>query len=521
VGVIAALTASACEGTVDSIDPVIPEEEAFFDERLLGVWLDGDGDAYLVITPAGEGSYAIHLPGDTDSARFEGRLGQLAGRTLLELTSAIQVGRFLRPSFLLLDVQFRGDTLGLFNLRGDSLLAAIHRGEVALDFDAEGDDDLLIRSRTPAVRAALAPYIAREEVWSEYTTLTRAPQGFVDPTRTVPVPCFEAVPWREADQLFRRDPHWVGGDAASAVDLGGGRSLWLFGRTRIDPTGKQNPDSTREIVNSVGVQTGTDPSTARMQFFWGTKDGEPARFLDTDLGFGDGILVGEKLVLFLGRATMAARFDQFGHNRAKWGAWMVENPRDDPRSWRVRELETPPNAMGIALGYGGVFVRDSFVYAFGSQNPVRSQPVFMVRWSTADVEQGNLGSPEWWAGKGDWVADSSRTPRWPLFQDGSTVMSLHFDPGTRRYVAIHAQGPAGHDFVARAAPRPEGPWSDGRPLYRPTESYTTGRLVHGARAQPRLGGTQLVVTYNTSSAPDADGNTKAGEPRFVRLTRCD
>ena len=50
-----------------------------------------------------------------------------------------------------------------------------------------------------------------------------------EPVAPATVPCFKASEWREADQLFHRDPHWVGGDGASSVDLGHGRiplALW-------------------------------------------------------------------------------------------------------------------------------------------------------------------------------------------------------------------------------------------------------------------------------------------------------
>lgn len=75
-----------------------------------------------------------------------------------------------------------------------------------------------------------------------------------------------AEPWPEADALFRTDLRWLGSDDAYSVDLGAGRTLWLFGDTFIS----RSPLNTRRIAtmirNSVGLQTGSNPSTALMEF---------------------------------------------------------------------------------------------------------------------------------------------------------------------------------------------------------------------------------------------------------------
>src|SRR5689334_21379235 len=91
----------------------------------------------------------------------------------------------------------------------------------------------------------------------------------------------QAEAWPQADRLFRGDPHWRGSDCAYSIDLGGGRSLWLFGDTIIDPTGASSRKSpgVKMIGNTVAIQTGADPSKATIKFAWRTgDDGAPAAF---------------------------------------------------------------------------------------------------------------------------------------------------------------------------------------------------------------------------------------------------
>lgn len=119
-------------------------------------------------------------------------------------------------------------------------------------------------------------------------------------------PCFEASAWHEADQLFRRDPHWVGADVASSVDLRVHRTLWLFGDTWIDASGKGTRKGAHIVSNSVAIRVGIDPTAAVITFYWGkVANGKPdAMFPDRNgesLWFGNGARVSDRLILFFAR----------------------------------------------------------------------------------------------------------------------------------------------------------------------------------------------------------------------------
>src|SRR5205085_10439079 len=117
--------------------------------------------------------------------------------------------------------------------------------------------------------------------------------------------------WPEAGRLFHQDPRWLGADGAYSVDLGAGRSLWLFGDTFVATSAASLRTESSMPRNTIAIQDGRDPTTASMRFFWGTNAaGKPASFFadttNTWVWPGDGLrLPSGPLIAFLSveRAT--------------------------------------------------------------------------------------------------------------------------------------------------------------------------------------------------------------------------
>jgi hypothetical protein len=109
-------------------------------------------------------------------------------------------------------------------------------------------------------------------------------------------------PWEEAGRLFRSDPHWLGGDGASSVDLGAGRILWLFGDSLVDTAGTGLRSRACLVRNSVAVQTGKRPGDATMEFFWKVLGNRPRSFFREEGGKwfwpGSGVRIGDRLIVF-------------------------------------------------------------------------------------------------------------------------------------------------------------------------------------------------------------------------------
>jgi hypothetical protein len=517
-------------GCVVSLAPVIPESGARFDPRLIGTWDEGGGSDRVVVSQAGGNTYAIEYSSDGKLGKFLARLGSLGERTVLDLWPAPAdtelpqpYAGLLIPDHVLVDLNVGADEITAAALEPESLLASLQAGQVRLTHSRSGDQ-LVLHGTTEELRAVLGPYVRRPGVLGQPDAWRRSTQA--GPAAPVAVPCFEVSSWPEADQLFRRDPQWSGGDAASSVDLGAGRILWLFGDSWIDPSGRGTRQGARMVSNSVAIQTGTDPETASIRFYSGRgADGAPAGFVPNDgderYWFGNGVRVGDRLVLFVNRirsTTTGLGFESVG-----WAAWMVDNPDAEPSAWRMRRLATLTNPLGVVLGFAGVLRLGEYVYAFGSEDPVKSHPIYAARWSVEQIHEGSLMHPEWWAGDTlGWVPDSSAAPRWPLFENGQSELSIHVDRGTRRFLVVQTRGFGPADVMMRAAPTLTGPWSEPQLVYRPPEYYRPNVMIYSAKAHPELTGGDLVLTYSTNTFQFAEqlSDSLIYYPRFVRLTKC-
>jgi hypothetical protein len=263
-----------------------------------------------------------------------------------------------------------------------------------------------------------------------------------------------------------------------------------------------------------------------MKFYWGrAADGSPAAVVPDEAGerhwFGNGIRVGDRLVLFLNRVRSTNT--GLGFESVAWVAWMVENPDAEPTAWRMRRLSTPSNPMGVLTGFAAVLRLGDHVYAFGSEDPVKSHPIYAARWPAEGVRKGRLMNPEWWAGELlGWVPDSSTAARRPLFENGQSELSIHFDKSTGRFIGVQTEGFGPADVMMRAAPLLTGPWSSSRMVYRPPEYYQPNIMIYSAKAHPHLTGGDLVLTYATNNFDFGAhlSDSLSYYPRFVRLTRC-
>lgn len=519
-------------GCVLSTNPVISESEATFDPRLLGSWEEISGSDRANISRSTAYNYLIEYTTDGKTGTFEARLGSLGEHRVLDVWPAPRKGDLPDPYAgmllaghlqLLLDIG--ADEVDLTPLDPDSLLTALQSKQVRLPY-RQSEAEFVLTGTTEELREGLGPYLARPGALSKREKWQRAPRSASKPPIPVGVPCFEASAWREADELFRRDLHWVGADVASSVDLGNRRTLWLFGDTWIDPSGRGTRKGSRMVSNSVAVQDGTDPATAAISFYWGRDaSGKPDALFPNrngeSLWFGNGVRVGDRLVLFFARTIRGAGV--FGFELVGWTAVMVTNPDDVPTSWQVHELQTPANPLGILVGFAAVQKLDGYIVALGSQNPVKSHPIFAARWPADEVRRGDLLHPEWWAGdRLGWVPDSSDAQRYPLFNGGRTELTIHFDDSTHRFLSVQTEGFAPADIMMRAAPSLTGPWSDLRMLYRPAEYYRPNIMIYAGKAHPELTGADMILTYatNTFDSEELVKDSLIYYPRFVRLTRC-
>jgi hypothetical protein len=531
-------------GCVGSDEPVMPESEAIFDPRLVGTWgqdFEGDfsGSTRYVISRLDENgpAYFIEQWKRGESYLLLGRLGHLGEHLVLEVSPYLSRDEPPAGEYNLLLLEFGPipesqigpDDLLARELDPDPLVEALESGELQLAYRQIGQYAVILENPTAELRDRLVAYIERPgvlEIAFDGPLRRITDASLAGPWHEVDAPCLQASPWPEADQMFRRDPRWLGAEAASSLDLEDGSVLWIFDNTRLDAAarGGRWGDSTR-IGNTVALQNGTNPAASSMSFYWRTTShGEPASFFpwrdDESLRFGSGVRLDDRLVLFFARWRGRIFWPEGGPRYVGWTAVMVENPDDEPNDWRLRSLEPPDNAMGILLGKAGARRLGGHVYAFGSQRALRSPAVFVARWPEEQVHQGDLGRPEWWAGEElGWVADSSTASRQPLFETARHDVNIHLDPKSGRSLALQATG-AGSAVTVSAAPLPLGPWSDPTLIRQPSEYHRPDVSIHGARAHPALTGADRILTYSMNFSYPWEPPQATHFPRFIRLARC-
>ncbi len=312
---------------------------------------------------------------------------------------------------------------------------------------------------------------------------------------SVPPPPDDAVLWPEADALFHQDPRWLGGDAAFSVDLGGERTLWLFGDTFVGRrTGSTRRDSVM-VRNSLAIMEGRDPSTATMAFVWREPTaGSPEAFFANDGEIwrwpGHGIRAGGALTLFLAR--LAPSDEGFGFEAVGWDAARITNPDSSPEDWAITYLPTVA-IEGLPLVMGIAVVREGgFVHVYGVHEP-GSHDLYLARYPEAAFAAG-VDAPEWWTGD-EWTPHASLTGRPAVVTAGAhTELSVHrLDDG--RYAQVQSLGFGATTIGVRTAPALEGPWSEATSIFRPPESRGDRPFVYAGKAHPELTGAELVVTY--------------------------
>jgi hypothetical protein len=338
-------------------------------------------------------------------------------------------------------------------------------------------------------------------------------------------PCFDAAAWPEADALFLDDAHWIGADGASSVDLGGGRTLWLFADTWVDPAGNASRRSATLVRNSVAIQSGYDPAAADIDFYWGSgAGGAPRAFFSASNGEwfwpGHGIRLDGLVVVFLNR--MRRSDAGLGFESVGWNLALIHNPDDGPPQWRTQVLEMPTERLGITPGFAGALHRKGFVYALGSADPVKTHPVYVARWPVDDVKQGRFDDPEWWTGPDTgWVSGKDAMPSM-LFDNGQSELGIAHDVVLDLFLVAQTTAFGASDVALRSGAAIGGEWSPPVPVHRPAEFDRPNVMIYAAKLHPQLSGADMVLTYATNSFEFAEHFSDPGiyYPKFVRLTRC-
>jgi hypothetical protein len=332
-----------------------------------------------------------------------------------------------------------------------------------------------------------------------------APAGHASDGISTEPPAFriEARRWEEAEKIFHSDPRWLGGDGATSVDLGDGRLLWLFGDSFIDLTGAGVRRATDFVRNSIAIQTGYDPSKARMQFFWKMKGPEPAAFFtrsgESWLWPSSGIMVGKRLLIFLMKIQKAE--NELGFDVSGWKAVWIENPGKTPDQWKLTWLISPQQD-NLIVGSGNPILENGFLFVFAADS--RNRDVYLVRWSEEAARAGTLTAPRWWAGDhAGWAGPEDRgsEPR-RIMEKGQMEFTVEYSPERKTYLQVQTLDIMDPCVAFSTAGSITGPWSSRACFFAPPEKGIAGNLIYAGKSHPMLSGSEMVFTYVVNSTKE-------------------
>ncbi|MCA9236373.1 MAG: DUF4185 domain-containing protein [Planctomycetales bacterium] len=358
------------------------------------------------------------------------------------------------------------------------------------------------------------------EMWAECVApLVDLELGLTNkPNALAPV---TAEQWPEADVLFHRDPQWLGGDDAYSLDLGDGRVAWFFGDSFVEPTTPGERRGTTMVRNSVGIQTGYDPTTAQFKAYWSHQGQRPSSLIPEDgenfYWPGGSVLLDGKVLMLSMRARDAnadLNFETTG-----WGAVLLDQIDLPPDQWKIQKLDVPQNDFEVLVGSGSLVCEGDFVYAFSHSK----RGTVLVRWPRAAAAAGDLSEPRWYDPEREaWIdqRDLTAAPA-PIFAPGQTEFTVHRQSKQNRYLQVQFAGFPRTPIAYRSAEHLVGPWSPMEPLFAPAELLADDPAVmlYAGKLHPEQSVDGVALTYasNAFSLARVVDDNSLYYPRFARV----
>jgi len=350
-------------------------------------------------------------------------------------------------------------------------------------------------------------------------------------TRSAEIGASHARSVPELDALFHREPRWLGADAALTIPLSSDRILWLFGDTFVATSDSLRRTESRMPRNTIAIQEGRDPRSARISFHWGRNGrGEPDSFFpnagERFFWPGHGVrFENGPLVIFLfgivSTPGVGLGFDAAGRALA-----VIDNPDDPVDRWSMRIVDAPKDPFdavpALAVVREGEFVVGLATKQYGVHAGA------LVRYPAATLAKGSLDGEQWWAGESrGWVPADTLGAEGPAFviDDAGAECSIHWEPRADSFVHVASYGFGASTIGVRTAPKLTGPWSEPTIVFRPPECDLPKPFVYAAKAHPELvaaGEHDLLVTYASNSFDFAElvspeGTKRLYWPRFVAV----
>lgn len=349
------------------------------------------------------------------------------------------------------------------------------------------------------------------------------------PCQPQPLEVLSSEPWPQLERIFQRDEGGIGGDGAHSVELGDGRTLWLFSDTWVGSIRDGRRTDATIVNNSVALQRGPPgPPALAFSVAKSAADGSPTALLTPPDGHGwswlqAGAVAGERLLLFLPQIERTDDPGVFGFRSC--GLWLASTSDfrgDDPLAWRFDLARFPHSEFTPERerSFGcATLVHDGFFYAYGTEDvlaEVRERHLILAR-----VPLESATQPAAWRflASDGWQPDFRRASR--LFDHmGSEAAVLH-QPARGRFVIVYSENGLSERVLGRWAADPSGPWSPPVELARCPEATRDAKLFTYAAKSHATFSTddELALSYVVNSLDfwQVARDASLYWPRFLRV----
>ncbi len=347
-------------------------------------------------------------------------------------------------------------------------------------------------------------------------------------------PTYDGTHLHGWDAIFDRTDGWTGADAAYSVELGPGRSLFLFGDTWIGPVRDGRHVDATMVNNTVAVLDHGDadpPSPAAARFAWGPNDAagkatawltpDPQVFRDAEGSWfwpGAGVRLPDAglLAFFVARLKRRGDDSVFDFRPVDSGIVLVDDPDAPLDEWRPRQIRLPFAHPERQVTWGvGMAVDGGRVWVYGIDDRDPQAKALLI----AQVGAVDIGAPAAWRFRnsdGIWSAEPAAAA--PIAHDIANELSVHREG--ERWVMLYSENGFSDRVLLRDAPAPDGPWSRPRTVYRvPDLDADAQHFTYAAKAHPQLSRDGLIFSYVVNSLDffTMAGDARIYRPRFVRL----
>ena len=348
------------------------------------------------------------------------------------------------------------------------------------------------------------------------------------------------------DAAFERTGGWTGADVAGTIDLGRGRSLWLFGDTWIGAVeSNRHTKASKLVANSIAIQE-QGPTPGPIAFFWGNSNSttHPAAWFvpDTTNSWfwpaGSGAVAPDaggnpRLVVFLNEiGRREGDTSVFGFKLVGGSLALIDHFDATPDRWVVRRMQNPhvlasaSNRIDTTWGADVVTVTDYsipgsgvlFIYGV-RETTTTNKDLLVARCPAGSVD--DFSSWRFYAGNGPWASDAAQAVSIADDLVNEFSVDLISWAGREQFVLIQSEGGFGRRISIRTADRPEGPWPEPVAVYTVDElSKSRNYFTYAARAHNELSGPdELLVSYVVNSTDFGEMVNRANiyRPRFIRV----